>query len=70
MSKKCLPLAAGPWGEGGPPPPGGLTGPVRVGGVRGVPLSGGVPNFCVNPVHFHYRPGYQHFGSSHTRLAI
>ena len=70
MSKKCLPLAAGPWGEGGPPPPWGSDRSGQGRGGQGGTPSEGVPKFCVNPVFFSYRPGYQHFGSSHTRLAI
>ena len=53
--KKCQKnVSRWPLGRGGrgAPPPGGLTGPVRVGGVRGGTPSEGVPKFCVNPVLF------------------
>ena len=68
--KKGLPLAARPGGGGGGYPPGGSGRPGRggQGGVGGAPPPG-VPDFGVNPAYRIYRPGDQHYGSSHTRLA-
>ena len=57
--------AGGGGGEGGVRPgrPGGSGG-----GSGGAPPPG-VPDLGVNPAYRIYRPGDQHYGSSHTRLA-
>ena len=46
MSKKCLPLAAGPWGEGAPPPWGSDRSGQGRGGQGGTPLRRGPEILC------------------------
>ena len=58
------PAGGGGGGGGGPAGP---AGGVRGGSGGGPPP--GVPDLGVNPAYRIYRPGDQHYGSSHTRLA-